>query len=69
MPEGTEKRVKEQKGTVIVPALFPDSNVGNSEPDCGRIGTDVLRERKQGITDRKQYRAESKGLRRIAEER
>ena len=59
-PEGTEKRVKEQKGTLIVPALFPDSGVGNSEPDRGRIGTDVLQERTQGSTDRKQYRAESR---------
>jgi hypothetical protein len=55
--------------TLIVPALFPDSSVGNSEPDRGRIGTDVLRERTQGSTDRKQYLAESKRLRRKAEER
>jgi hypothetical protein len=39
--ERTEKRVKEQKGTLIVPALFPDSSVGIPKPMSGRFGTDV----------------------------
>jgi len=41
--EGAQKCVKEQKGTPIVPALFPDSSVGIPKPMSGRIGTDVGR--------------------------
>jgi hypothetical protein len=36
-----EKRIEEQKGTLIVPELFPDSSVGIPKPTSGRIGTDA----------------------------
>jgi hypothetical protein len=39
--EGTQKRAQEQKGTRIVPTLFPDSSVGIPKPMSGRIGTDA----------------------------
>ncbi len=39
--EGTQECAKEQKGTLIVPAMFPDSCVGIPKPVSGRIGTDV----------------------------
>jgi hypothetical protein len=44
--EGTQKHIEKRKGTLNVPALFPDSSVGIPKPSVGRIGTGVLWERK-----------------------
>jgi hypothetical protein len=48
---GMQKHNKQGKGTLNVPALFPDSSVGIPKPTSGRIGADVLAQLQQSSKD------------------